>query len=302
MKNHFLQEILTSILIFLVLTASFSIFISNAKGSSDTATLSVSDNIKKLVDNNSQLTEHKINSIELQQIKNLAGVYIEGQNYNQIISGHGSGLRPPSETEWNTIGNNLYIVDDITGLSNNLAASSSVDESTKPWFPPIGDQGSQASCVTWSVGYYTKTFQEVHEHNWNVSSASWLGGSSGYPTPSYQNKISSPAFIYNLINGGVDSGSSYYDAMQIVCSVGDCSWQKMPYKANDYTTWPSEQAWTEAPIYRSDSNGFQYMYVTTDSALSNLKNWIASDHLATIAIDDNQYVNLTSSDLLTADK
>lgn len=176
-----------------------------------------------------------------------------------------------------------------------------VDQSATPWFPPIGSQGSQGSCVTWSVGYYIKTFQEAKEHGWDLSGASWSGGHSGHPTERYQDKIMSPAFIYNLINHGQDKGSSYQAAMKLVCFIGNCSWEKMSYDLSTYTAWPSEEAWTEAAFYRGNSSGYQYMSVSTETGLTNLKNWVASGHLASISVDAYKYDVLTSTDLWTLD-
>jgi hypothetical protein len=149
------------------------------------------------------------------------------------------------------------------------------------------------------VGYYIKTFQEAKEHAWDLSGAAWEGGYYGYPTPSYQNRITSPDFIYHLINGGVDGGSSVNAAIQLVSFVGACSWEKMPYDPSDYTTWPSEAAWTEAPLFRGDSTGYPLAWVDTESGIANLKNWIASQHLAVILVDANKYPSLTSSDFWT---
>jgi hypothetical protein len=242
---------------------------------------------------------HKMTSSELYSLKNRIGDYVEGQNYNQLVGGHGTGLRPPSEQAWADIAQNSYSVDLVSYPGN---PPSSVDESTKPWFPPIGNQGQQGSCVAWSVGYYVKTFQEAQEHGWNVSAARWLGGYPGYPTQNYQSKIISPAFIYNLQNGGVDMGLSFYSAINLICSVGECSWKEMPYNQTDYTTWPTEPAWTEAPLYRGNSSGYQWMDLSTDQGLTNLKNWIASDHLVTIGVDANKYYsNFISGDFWTLD-
>jgi hypothetical protein len=245
-----------------------------------------------------QITQHKITPVELDTLKNTVGVYAPDQNYTQLVDGYGTGMRPPTEAEWEEIGANSYIVDSVNYQAGDGGPVVAVDLSATPWFPPIGNQGSQGSCVTWSVAYYTKTFQEAKEHGWDLSAASW---SSGQPTLSYQDKIMSPAFVYNLINGGVDAGSSYQDAMRLVCFIGDCSWAEMPYNPSVYTAWPSESAWTEAAFYRGNSSGFQSMYVNTDAGLTNLKNWIASGHLATISVDADQYPNLTSADVWTLD-
>jgi hypothetical protein len=156
--------------------------------------------------NNERISTHKLTLTELQKLKEKFGVAQPNQNYNRIISGHGTGLRPPTEDEWVEVLSNSYTVENVV-LDSTIQAPSSVDLTTTPWFPPIGDQGSQGSCVAWAVGYYTKTYQEAKEHSWVVSAG-----------PS--DKITSPSFIYNLINGGVDSGSWYSDAIGLICSVG----------------------------------------------------------------------------------
>jgi hypothetical protein len=244
-----------------------------------------------------RVAEHRITAVELKELKSKVGIYVEGQNYNQLIDGHGTGLRPPTEDEWARIAESAYFVDNVAYPSS----PPSVDQSATPWFPPIGNQDGEGSCTTWAVGYYVKTFQEAKEHSWDLSGATWEGGSSGHPTQSYQNRIISPDFIYQLINNGVNSGTSFESAIQLICSIGACSWEKMPYDPTDYTTWPSEAAWTEAPLYRGYSNGYPYIDLSTDSGLENLKNWIASENLAVISIDADQYSSLTSEDLWTID-
>ena len=243
--------------------------------------------------------EHKITSSELNTLKNKIGVYIEGNNYTQNVDGYGTGFCPPTDQEWVKIANSLGSIDEI-----NVDASlpSTVDQSKTPWFPPIGNQGSQGSCVAWSVGYYMKTFQEAQEHNWNVSAATWIKGVPGYPTQAYQSEIMSPAFIYNLQNNGLDAGLSPYNAMNLICSVGMCSWEKMPYFETNYTAWPSKDAWSEASWYRGNESGAQTISLSNDQGINSLKSWLASGHLAAITIDAYKYSNLTSTDVWTTDK
>jgi hypothetical protein len=253
---------------------------------------------KEEIEEQVSILKHKVATLELEQLKGAMGVWKESENYNQVINGHGTGLRPPTEDEWKRIADSACIVDGVT----YPAAPSSVDQSATPWFPPIGNQDGEGSCTAWAVGYYVKTFQEAKEHTWDLSGAAWEGGYYGYPTPSYQNRITSPDFIYHLINMGVDEGSSVYDAIRLISFVGACSWKKMPYDPSDHTTWPSEEAWTEAPLFRGDSTGPQFMYVDTDLGIANLKNLIASNNLAVIQVDADQYSGLTnSSDLWTLD-
>jgi len=252
---------------------------------------------KERIKDQVRIFENRITTLELEKLKREIGVWEEGRNYNQIINGHGTGLRPPTEKEWANLVNKIYMVERIS-LNQAIQSPSSVDHTTKPWFPPIGNQDGEGSCVAWAVGYYTKTFQEAKEHGWDLSGAEW---ESGYPTPAYQDRIFSPDFIYHLINGGIDQGSSFYDAINLVCAIGASSWEKMPYDPSDSTSWPSEESWREALLYRGNSSGYEFMELNTDDDLISLKNWISSDHLAVIAVDAGQYSSLTSEDVWTLD-
>jgi hypothetical protein len=246
------------------------------------------------------IAEHRITASELERLRREHGVWEKDRNFNQLIDGHGTGLRPPADSEWTDIGKSAYVVENIS-LNTAIQYPSAVDHTTRPWFPPIGDQDGEGSCTAWAVGYYMKTFQEAKEHEWNLSGAAWEGGYLGRPTPGYQDRIFSPDFIYHLINNGVDEGSSFYDAINLVCGIGACSWKKMPYDPMNHANWPSEEAWKEAPYYRGDTSGYEYMDLRIDDYLTNLKNWIATDHLALIEVDANRYLGLTSTDFWTLD-
>jgi hypothetical protein len=302
MKAAYLSIILLLLITSSALAARTTTSQKNAETKLNTNTLGSSNlnpEVTKETAEKPVIAGHKITQSELEALKNIIGVYEEGQNYSQLVDGYGTGMAPPTENEWAEINESLYSIDTVENTDG--APAIAVDNSATPWFPPIGHQGSQGSCVTWSVGYYVKTFQEAKEHGWDLSGASWVGGYYGHPTETYQDKILSPAFIYNLINHGTDGGSSYQAAMNLVCFVGDSSWEKMPYDLSTYTTWPSEAAWTEAALYRGNSSGIQYMSVNTDAGVNNLKNWIASGHLATISVDANKYSALTSIDMWTLD-
>ena len=244
-----------------------------------------------------------MSATELQQYKSGAGVYQEGHNYNNIVNGHGTGLSSPTSSEWTDIAKDAYVVDRITGQTPPAA----VDLSASSWFPPIGDQGQQGLCASFAVGYYCKTFEEAKEHSWNLTNARWIGGSNdGNISADYQSEVMSPAFIYNLVNNGTDGGSDFETPIRLVCNVGICSWQNMPYYWQDHLRWPSENAWAEAPLYRSNSTfGYQYLNVNSTQGVTSLKNWLAADNLAIIGVDayDN-LLNLTGTsnqDLLTTD-
>ena len=247
-----------------------------------------------------RVIEHRITTAELEELKREIGVWEKGTDDTRMVDGHGTGLRPPTEEEWGEVLVNGYVVERIS-LGPAIQSPLSVDLTTELWFPPIGNQDGEGSCTTWAVGYYMKTFQEAKEHGWDLSGADWHGGYTGYPTPAYQDRICSPDFIYHLVNRGIDMGSSFYDAINLVCTIGASSWKEMPYDPTDSMSWPPEEAWREAPLYRGNSSGFEYLELDTEEGLSSLKNWTASAHLAAIAIDANQYPSMTSEDLWTLD-
>jgi len=249
-----------------------------------------------------RIVEHKISVSDIERLKKQIGTYKAGENCNKVINGHGTGWRPPTEEEWTQMMDNGHILERIS-LDETIQALSFVDHTAKPWFPPIGDQDGEGSCTCWAIGYYMKTFQEAKEHDWNLSGAVWDGGQ---PSVQYQDRIISPDFIYHLVNNGTDDGSWPYDAISLICSVGASSWEKMPYDPNDHTSWPSEEAWREAPLYRGNNSGYEWMWVATNEDLVDLKNWIASDNLAAITVDATKIYNglwslLTSKDMLTLD-
>lgn len=244
------------------------------------------------------VSQHKASYQEVVSIMSSIGVHDNGANYNILIDGHGTGLTPPTYDQWMGQVDSLNIVEDIS-LDGDGPAPSSIDHSSSQYFPPIGNQASEGSCVPWAVGYYVKTFQEAKEHGWDLSGASWIGGYTGQPGPGYQSMIFSPDFIYHQINNGLDHGSAYIDAMDLISNIGVSSWESMPYDPDDSVTWPSEAAWREAPLYRGDIYGFNYMDFGPD--VDDLKNLLLSGNMGVISINAYLYGNLTASDLWTTD-
>jgi len=110
--------------------------------------------------------------------------------------------------------------------------------------PPVGNQGQQGSCTAWAIGYYMKTHYEYLEHHWNDSVSSHQF---------------SPKFIYNQINGGADSGSSFSDAFALMTDQGCATLADCPYSQSDYTNWPSESAYARAIPFRNDTSHWFWM-------------------------------------------
>lgn len=127
------------------------------------------------------------------------------------------------------------------GLARSLDGATAVPGSRipaavdlSPLFPPPGYQGEQNSCVGWAVAYAAKTYQENLERGWGTGSP---------------DKIFSPAFIYNQINGGRDAGSSLVRAVDLVKNLGAATLKTMPYDEGNFTAQPDQAALAEASRY-----------------------------------------------------
>lgn len=117
---------------------------------------------------------------------------------------------------------------------------SSVDLSSA--MPPVGNQGTQGSCVAWASGYAVKTYHEKKERNWSYDPP-WTGGQG--------NQVFSPAYIYNQINGGRDGGSTIPDALNLMVRQGAAPWKYMPYNVSDYRSQPNGTARNAARSYKA---------------------------------------------------
>jgi hypothetical protein len=144
-------------------------------------------------------------------------------------------------------------------LNANQSLPSAV--SLGPWFPPVANQGAQASCVGWAIAYYYRSFQEGRENQ---------------RIPQRDNEIFSPAFIYNQRAGDRtrDAGMSMVDGLRIAVNQGVATLATMPYNPFDATTQPSEAARAEAALYSSSS--YQNLFLGRGTA--NLQ--LLKQHLA----------------------
>jgi hypothetical protein len=177
-----------------------------------------------------------------------------------------------------------------------------VDLGALPAFPHVGNQGSQGSCVAWSIGYYVKTFQEALEHGWDLSTVQ-MTGSWPYSPNAQQDHLMSPTWVYNQINGGVDLGSNPIQAADLIFALGTASWNTVPYTVSNSSAWPSEAGYREAPLYRGiqppDTEwGMHYsLVIDTDAEIAILKALLAANVPVSISIDAGKYSALTADDL-----
>lgn len=146
-----------------------------------------------------------------------------------------------------------------------------------PRMPPPGNQGAQNSCVAWASAYALKSYHEQAERNWGYDPP--FAGGQG-------DRVFSPAYIYNQINGGRDKGSYIHQAMATFVQQGAAPWKYMPYNSRDYLTQPSAQARQEAAKYRARS----YFQIRYDD-LNAIKNTLYSGNALVMGmpIDDAFY-------------
>jgi hypothetical protein len=133
--------------------------------------------------------------------------------------------------------------------------------------PPVGNQGGQGSCGSWSIAYYHRTQLEYHERHWDLTD------------PNHQ---FSPAFCYNQVNGGGDNGSGFNTNMPLICESGVASLADCPYNDADPVSWPSESAYARAIPFRTKSWAWFHTYEMDD--LDMIKQLLANGSTSSLSI------------------
>lgn len=140
--------------------------------------------------------------------------------------------------------------------------------------PPVGNQGIQSSCVAWAVAYASRSY-------WNstAKNTSYLGADGKLNEAT----VFSPSFIYNQINKGLDNGSSYSEALELMKNLGVCTLKDMPYTEKDYTTKPTSTQLNAATNYKIKNWG------RINISEASFKRFLYYDYPIIIAaqIDDN---------------
>ncbi|MFO8109494.1 MAG: NosD domain-containing protein [Thermoplasmata archaeon] len=159
------------------------------------------------------------------------------------------------------------IVTDVPGDILDDQGNKIRDVNNIQYLPPVGDQGSQNSCVGWSMGYYHNGYLQNKEYGWDKS------------IPEHQ---MSPAPVYNYINGGEDHGAYFTDAAENIINMGNPTMKDMPYNQNDYTSWPDTRSAFDGLEYRADD--YHILFVGDDPGINLLKTHLASGNTAVLGI------------------
>jgi hypothetical protein len=149
--------------------------------------------------------------------------------------------------------------------------------------PPVGNQVVAGSCYAWAAAYYYLTHLQWQEYGWDVND------------PAHQ---CSPAFVYNLTNGGVDNGawegdSARHDAFELFEMMGCATMQDMPYHYTTYRDFPNEVSFRNGMQFRTLST--HHIETRTDSGLQVLKDHLQAGNLAVQGIYGYQNLNNINS-------
>ena len=216
---------------------------------------------------------HPLTAAEMVDLSGRFGVHDPSFDYNMMIDGRGTGLAPPSSEGWQSMVGSLNVLDSVEADMESIP--SSLDLSTEPTFPAVGNQASQPSCAAWAATYYAYGFAEATD-------LGWTGASSGSP-----DQLMSPGWTYNKVNGWRDSGSSMDGNMFVIRDWGAATLATMPYDDSEDLDWGSPSAFREAPEHRADEVFYiPYSGATTVDAIKAL---VSEGTLVTFGLDALQY-------------
>jgi C1A family cysteine protease len=162
--------------------------------------------------------------------------------------------------------------------TNQKLEAQNITETTQTYhmnldgLPPIGNQVVGGSCFAWAAAYYYLTHLQWQEYGWDVND------------PTHQ---CSPAFVYNLTNGGVDNGASEginarADAFKVFETMGCATMADMPYDFRAYQTFPSENAFRNGKKFRTLKT--HRIELNSIDGINELKNHLLNSNIAVIGI------------------
>ena len=225
-------------------------------------------------------TTHLATAEDVARMVETQGVHDPRVDHASGVDGHRSGLAPPTLEEYEAMVGSLLLVDDVS-LAVGTPLPTSVDLSDSPYFPAIGNQETQNSCTAWAVGYYTNGFLQARDNNWTEASQG-----------TNRSQLLSPAWVYNLLNGGSNSYTSIASAIDLISSLGQPAWSTMPYVTSDPESWGSERAWREAPLHRVHD----LPMVATCYNPDVIKTWLAQGYVVPSSVPMYNFRGLGSGD------
>lgn len=166
----------------------------------------------------------------------------------------------------------------VSGSTSLIPAT--VDNSQLTSFPPIGNQGSQGSCVGFSTTYYMMSHEVCLVQ--------------GCDNKNLASKVFSPKWTYNMINGGVDNGAYFSHGFNLIAGHGAVLNAEFPYSAAEYRAWDTNSThWWNALSYRMTP--VRSLTITNSTDWENAKQLLANGHVLMIGTYINSWVYKTIS-------
>jgi len=224
------------------------------------------------------MTSHRATLDDILRMMSMYGTRDEGASHELVtVDGFGTGLAPHTEEEWTQLVGRLSMFE-VESLPEDLPTT--FDLSTDPAFPAVGNQSSQGSCSAWAGTYYSYGYLEAVDNGWTDASL-------GDPE-----QLMSPAWTYNMVNGGKDRGSWTDTNMLVIVDWGVSTMATMPYDEDDYRSWGSPEAFREAPLHRAQEVGYlEYSGATTVEAIKAL---VSAGTPVAFAMDANEFISAFS--------
>jgi C1A family cysteine protease len=147
---------------------------------------------------------------------------------------------------------------DLNNLLLNLQIASNMPVSfdLSIYLPPIGNQGKQGSCTSWSTTYYMKSMQE------RIQAVA----------PYLAETVMSPSYTYNQITQGNCKGTSFEDTLDILKNKGVVPMSVFPYY--DYTCLVQPTALQN--IIATSNRISSYKYLSGLNMVSEMKTLLIS--------------------------
>jgi hypothetical protein len=133
--------------------------------------------------------------------------------------------------------------------------------------PPVANQGSEGSCVSFAIGYATRSAEQYYQ--------------SKATSYSYSTNIFSPEFLYNQTKiGDCGSGTSIIKNLEFIKNNGICTWQSMPYSStNGCSLLPTASQTNEALNFKIPTYSAVYK-----SDITAIKTLLANNHPLVIMV------------------
>ena len=128
-----------------------------------------------------------------------------------------------------------------------------------PYLPPPGDQGAQASCTAWAVGYGLRSYMAKVAQRWDLASGSGVR----------YDRVFSPAFIYNNTRTA-DGGATLGAVLAFMRDRGVSTWADFPYGPSSADKKPDDRLLRDAARWRIAS------FETLDPRVLNIKQQLAN--------------------------